>query len=90
MPIASKNRMFAFDGTCPHEVKDYAGDVGARMSIIWFQNARGWRADASTGEKLQELGFKPAASAEDADAFAARFDRLSCGNNYHSWKLDVT
>ena len=87
LPIASRKRMFAFDGTCPHEVKPYDGDVSSRMSIVFFQNARGWRADSSTHSQLQELGFSPAASEEDADAFATRFEELSRGNSWCSWKL---
>ena len=90
LPIASRKKMFAFDGTCPHEVKHYAGDVSSRMSIIFFQNARGWRADSGTTNRLRELGFVPAASAEDAEAFAGRFEKLSSGTNWHSWKLGST
>ena len=90
LPISSRKKMFAFDGTCPHEVKHYAGDVSARMSIIFFQNARGWRADSSTSTQLQELGFSPASSAEDAQSFADRFENLSSGSNWRSWKLTAT
>ena len=85
--IANKKKMFSFDGTCPHQVKPYEGDVSSRMSIVFFQNARGWRADPQTRERLLELGFSPAASEEDAESFATRFERMSGGGNWHSWKL---
>ena len=87
LPVASGKRMYAFDGRCPHEVKPYSGDVSERLSIVFFLSARGWNADAGTLRKLVDLGFVPAADAEEAQAFEGRFDILTGGGAYTSWKL---
>ena len=87
LPVASSKRMYAFDGRCPHEVKAYQGDVGNRLSIVFFLSARGWNADASTLRRLADLGFVPAADAEDAQAFEERFNILTRGMSCTSWRL---
>ena len=88
LAISSRKKVFAFDGTCPHEVKQYHGDVASRMSIIFFQSSRGWRADDATTARLRELGFVPATSAEDAESFADRFKTFSAGRNWNSWPVE--
>ena len=87
LPISRSNRLFAFDGTLPHETAEYTGDLNQRFSIVFFQSARGWNASADTSTRLEELGFRPAASQEDAKDFADRFERLSQGDSHVSWKL---
>ena len=87
LPIASSRRMHAFDGRRPHEVRPYTGEVANRISIVFFLSARGWLADSSTLSRLTDLGFVPAASAEEAQDFEKRFDALTQGEAYASWKL---
>ena len=87
LPIATSRRMYAFDGTRPHETAQYAGNVSTRLSIIYFQSARGWKASQTTTDSLVDLGFAPAVTAADAEDFAQRFDLLSRGCGYASWRL---
>ena len=91
LPIANSSRLYAFNGTCPHETCQYGGDdVSDRLSIIFFQSARGWAAPQTTREELSTLGFVPAASESDAEDFAQRFDVLAGGRGYASWGLQQT
>ena len=87
LPIASSRRMYAFDGRRPHEVAPYTGEIKDRISIVFFLSARGWLAEPSTLERLSNLGFVPAASAEEVELFESRFDRLTSGDACTSWKL---
>ena len=89
LPIASSRRMYAFDGRRPHEVRPYAGEIKDRLSIVFFLSARGWLAEPSTLQRLSDLGFVPAASAEEAELFEQRFDTFTGGEAYASWKLQV-
>ena len=87
LPIASHRRLYAFDGTCPHENKAYQGDISSRMSIIFFLSARGWNADPKTTERIAQLGFVPASDSEDAERFRAKFDILTGGSGHTSWTV---
>ena len=87
LPIARSDRLVVFDGTRPHETGQHKGDVSKRLSIVFFQSARGWHAPAHVTEELSNLGFMPAASEDDAADFANRFELLSYGGSYASWKL---
>ena len=89
LPVSSRRHLFSFDGRCPHEVKQYGGAVESRLSVVFFLNARGWKADTSTTRHLEQLGFAPAASEEDAETFAAKFNVLSAGLNYQSWPVQT-
>ena len=89
LPIASNRRMYAFDGRRPHEVRPYTGEIKDRISIVFFLSARGWLAEPSTLQRLSDLGFVPAASAEEAESFETRFDSLTEGQAYTSWKLQL-
>ena len=91
LPIASPSRLYAFDGTRPHETCQYGGDdISNRLSIIFFQSARGWAAPQTTRENLSSLGFVPAVSESDAEDFAHRFELLSGGRGHTSWRLQQT
>ena len=91
LPIASPSRLYAFDGARPHETCQCGGDdISNRLSIIFFQSARGWAAPQTTLENLSSLGFVPAASESDAEDFAQRFDVLAGGRGYASWGLQQT
>ena len=91
LPIASSRRLYAFDGTRPHETCQYGGDdVSNRLSIIFFQSARGWAAPQSTLSELSTLGFVPAVSESDAEEFAQRFELLAGDRGYTSWRLQQT
>ena len=87
LPISTGRRLYAFDGRSPHEVKRYDGDVSNRLSIIFFLSARGWKAEPPTTARLRELGFVPASDSEDASSFESRFDVLTAGMTYTSWKV---
>ena len=39
LPISMSSRMHAFDGTKPHETADYSGDLGSRLTIVFFQKS---------------------------------------------------
>ena len=87
LPIANSGRLYAFDGTRPHETGPYGGNISSRLSIMYFQSARGWQAPPATIDGLSNLGFVPAVTEADAQDFANRFEVLSCGCSYTSWKL---
>ena len=87
LSIANSNRLYAFDGTRPHETGPYGGNVSTRLSVVFFQSARGWQAPPATIDGLTNIGFVPAASESDAQDFANRFESLSYGGGYASWKL---
>ena len=90
IPIASHRHLWTFDGRCPHEVKPYTSNVSNRLSVIFFQAARGWKASADTTACLVDLGFVPASSLEDAAAFDSRFALLTGGSAFTSWELTRT
>ena len=91
LPIADTRRLYAFDGTRPHETCQYGGDdVPNRLSIIFFQSARGWVAPQATLQELTTLGFVPAVSESDAEDFVQRFEVLAGSRGYASWKLQQT
>ena len=79
--------MYAFDGTKPHETAEYSGDMESRLTIVFFQANRGWKAPAGTFHELAELDFNPASSEQDAEGFSSRFDELSEERSRASWKL---
>ena len=87
IPIASRRHLWAFDGRCPHETKPYQEDVNSRLSIIYFQSARGWKASSPTTARLVDMGFNPAASNDDAQRFDTQFDVLTGGSSYTSWRV---
>ena len=87
LPIASPHRMYGFDGTRPHETAAYSGQVESRLSIIFFQNNRGWNAPKPVLDGLADLGFEPAVSSEDAERFVGSFELLADGRSYASWPL---
>ena len=87
VPIASKRHLWAFDGRCPHETKPYGGDISNRLSIIYFQAARGWKASSDATARLTDLGFVPADSVEDAARFDTQFGMLTGGAAYTSWHV---
>ena len=91
LPIANTDHLYAFDGTKPHETCQYGGDdISNRLSIVFFQSARGWAAPQNTLENLLSLGFVPAVSESDAEDFAYRFELLSGGRGHTAWKLQQT
>ena len=90
IPIASRRHLWAFDGRCPHETKPYQEDVGSRLSIIFFQSARGWKASSQTTARLIDLGFNPAASVHEATKFDSQFDVLTGGTSHMSWRVTQT
>ena len=87
IPISSTRCLWAFDGRCPHETKPYEADVANRLSVIFFQSSRGWKASSETTARLTELGFVPATSLEDASAFDSRFRVLTRDAAYTSWRV---
>ena len=87
LPISSPLRMHAFDCTRPHETAQYKGQVESRVSIIFFQNRRGWNAPEPVSDGLRELGFVPASSQADADRFAYSFELCSDGRGFASWPV---
>ena len=87
IPIASRHRMHAFDGTRPHETASYAGNLDTRMSVVFFQSKRGWTAPPAAIEDLNSLEFNPADSAAEAASFASKFEELSEGRHRVSWEL---
>ena len=87
IPISSRRHLWAFDGRCPHETKPYADDMKNRLSIIWFQSCRGWKASSDTTARLVDLGFNPAASQDEAQRFDAKFNVLTGGDSYTSWRV---
>ena len=90
LPIASPHRMYGFDGTRPHETAPYSGHVESRISVIFFQNNRGWSAPKPVLDGLSEIGFEPAVSQEDAERFAGSFELLADGRSYASWPVSDT
>ena len=90
LPISSERFMYSFDGTRPHETAPDAGPVESRLSIIFFQNNRGWSAPKPVLDGLAELGFEPAVSSEDAERFADSFELLADGRSYASWPISGT
>ena len=87
LPIASERFMYSFDGTHPHETTPYKGQVESRLSIIFFQNNRGWQAPEAVTDGLTDLGFTPASSLADAQRFAARYELLADGGAHASWPV---
>ena len=87
LSIASPDRMYAFDGTRPHETAAYNGKIEERFSIVYFLNNRGWHAPSATTAQLVELGFQPASSADEAAEFAERFESVSRGKHFTHWRL---
>ena len=87
IPIASSGQLWAFDGRCPHETKPYKGAVQDRLSIIFFQAARGWKATSDTTSRLFELGFVPAVTEDEATRFDSRFELLTGGEACTSWRV---
>ena len=87
LPIASTGELWAFDGRCPHETKPCKGSVKDRLSIIFFQAARGWKATPDTTARLVDLGFVPAVTMEDASRFDTKFGVLTGGDAYTSWRV---
>ena len=79
--------MYGFDGTRPHETAPYSGQVESRISIVFFQNNRGWSAPETVLDGLSEIGFKPATSSSDAERFASSFELLADGRAYASWPI---
>ena len=90
VPISSRRHLWSFDGRCPHEVKPYKGNVANRLSVIFFQAARGWKASDDTTARLVDLGFVPASTLEDAATFDSRFALLTGDSSYASWQLTST
>ena len=90
LPIASTSELWAFDGRCPHETKPCKSSVTDRLSIIFFQASRGWKADPDTTSRLCDLGFVPAATMEDAARFDAKFGVLTGGDAYTCWRVTDT
>ena len=90
LPISRADRLYAFDGTAPHETRAYHGVVEDRYSVIFFLNARGWNAPAGTIRQLQDLGFQPAHTESDAHAFASKFEAASSGEGHMWWRLQDT
>ena len=90
LPIASTSKLWAFDGRCPHETKPCKGSVNDRLSIIFFQTARGWKAAPDTTSRLRDLGFVPAATVEDAARFDNRFKVLTGEDAYYAWNVNDT
>ena len=70
-----------------HETVQYTGNVSNRLSIVFFQSSRGWRAPQADIDSLGKLGFVPAASQSDAAEFAQQFEVLSRRRGYASWEL---
>ena len=90
LPISRDDRLYAFDGTSPHETKEYRGKVEDRFSIIFFLNKRGWHAPPDVTRELSNLGFQPARSEADAQAFAVSFEEASQSKGYIWWRLQDT
>ena len=90
MPISRVDRLYAFDGTAPHETRPYRGVVEDRFSFVFFLNARGWCAPSDTTEQLTKLGFQPSPSEADAQSFALKFEKASSSEGYVWWRLQDT
>ena len=87
LPISSERFMYSFDGTRPHETAPYSGQVGSRLSVIFFQSNRGWDAPEAVTDGLSDLGFSPASSLADAQRFAASYELLADGRAHASWPV---
>ena len=90
LPISRDDRVYAFDGTSPHETQEYRGKVEDRYSFIFFLNKRGWHAPPDVTRELSNLGFQPARSEVDAQSFAVRFEEASQSKGYTWWRLQDT